>query len=230
MPRRRRRGFIILFGTKGVVTNDGVRSPGRCPRCGRDGTLVGKRVRRWFTLFFVPLFPVDGGQTFTQCGQCRASFNGTPRQVAGTVARAEARQTQRAITLYNGLRASPSNSVTLNELMLLHLAEGRPADAVNAAADFPDAVNASEQCMVTLGRAYLAVGQPGEAAKWFDDALSRNPESSEAHFHRAAACLVASPPDLERAIASARAARRTDYPGAAELLATVEAQARGEGA
>ena len=198
----------------------------KCPRCGRVGALAGRRVRRWFTLFFVPVFPLDGGRSFTQCGHCGASFSGPPRRVAGIAARDDVRQVQRTIALYNGLRGSPANSVTLNELMALYLSIGEPEQAVGAAADFPDALNASEQCMVTLGRAYLVANRSDEAIGWLDTALARNPELAEAHFQRAVACLKANPPDLHGAVSGARSAQRLGYPGAADLLAA--AQARGD--
>ena len=151
-------------------------------------------LRPRFTLFLLPLFPMGAGQTFTQCGRCGASFSGPVRQVARVVDRVDARQQQRAISLYNGMRASPANSVALNELMALYLSMGEPAQAVGAAADFPDALNASEQCMVTLSRAYMAAGKNDEAISWLDTALARNPESGEAHYRRATAYLNASPP------------------------------------
>ena len=74
---RRHRGFIFLFGSKGVVSVDpsaAVAAAVRCPRCGGVGTLAGKRVRRWFTAFFIPLFPIGGGRRFTQCSACGATF------------------------------------------------------------------------------------------------------------------------------------------------------------
>ena len=226
-PTRGRRGFIFLFGSKNVVSVDPdarAAAAGQCPRCGAAGTLVGKRVRPWFTLFFVPVFPMGGGRAFTQCRRCNASFNGATRQVAGVAARTQAQKAQRAITLYNGLRASPANSVTLAELIGLYLSLGEPEQAVGAAADFPDALNASDQCIVLLGLAYGVAGRPEESIHWFDTALARNPESGDAYFQRAKAYLSRTPPDIERALADARAARRAGQAGADELLRQVEAR------
>src|ERR1039458_7297660 len=89
----------------------------KCPRCGADGTLRGISVRSWFTIFFIPLFPLGRGRRFTQCEKCGASFAMPPEQFAGAAARADAAQMQRAIAMYNSLRASPANSITLNDLM-----------------------------------------------------------------------------------------------------------------
>ena len=72
-----RQGFIfLLFGTKTVVSADGGGAVNaRCPNCGQVGTLAAKRMRPWFTAFFIPLIPLGGGRRFTQCGNCGANFD-----------------------------------------------------------------------------------------------------------------------------------------------------------
>jgi len=195
----------------------------RCPRCGTEGTLKGIRVRSWFTIFFCPIFPIGGGQRMTQCSKCQASFAMPPEQFAGAAARADAMQTQRAISMYNSLRASPANSVTLNELMQLYGLMGEFSQAISAAADFPQALNNSEQCMVTLGRAYLSQSDFEAALQWLDAALARNSDLPEAQYFKAIAHLNVKPANLEKAVAAAKIARKAEYPGAEELLAQVEA-------
>src|SRR5271168_4753774 len=146
----------------------------KCPRCAATGSLKGIKVRTWFTIFFCPVFPVSSGKRLTQCGKCGASFAMPPEQFAGAAARADALQTQRSISMYNSLRNSPANSVTLNELMQLYGSMGEYTQAVSAAADFPQALNNSEQCMVTLGRVYLSQDDHPAALQWLDAALARN--------------------------------------------------------
>src|SRR5580765_6964922 len=74
--RRRRRGFIILFGTRPMISDDPTAPPVNavCPRCGQRTSIVGKSVRSWFTLFFIPVFPVSGTRRFSQCTHCGAQF------------------------------------------------------------------------------------------------------------------------------------------------------------
>jgi tetratricopeptide (TPR) repeat protein len=218
-----RGGFILLFGSKRVMSNEtGEAVDARCPRCGATGSLKGIRVRQWFTIFFCPLFPLGSGQRFTQCTKCNASFAMPPEQFAGAAAKADAVQTQRSITMYNSLRNSPANSVTLNELMQLYGSLGEYKQAVSAAADFPVALNNSEQCMVTLGRVYVSQNDYAAALRWFDAALARNPDLPEAQFYKAVAHLRGTPSDPAKAIAAARMARKADYPGAGELIAEAE--------
>jgi tetratricopeptide (TPR) repeat protein len=192
--------------------------------------MVEKTVRPWFTAFFLPVFPVGRPRRFTQCTACQASFALPPEQLVTQVARVDAKQTERAIAMYNSLRASPANSVTLNELMQVYASMGEFDQATSAAADFPQALHNSEQCMTTLGRVYMSKHEPGEAIKWFDAALGRNPMMGEANYYKAAACMASTPADPAGAIAPARAARNAGYPNAEALLRQAEELCRaGEG-
>ncbi|HSV13863.1 MAG TPA: zinc-ribbon domain-containing protein [Tepidisphaeraceae bacterium] len=226
----RRRGFIMLFGTRNIVSgssNDEQPIDTRCPRCGAASAMIGKTVRPWFTLFLLPLFPVGAARTFTQCTNCQASFAVAPQQLANQAARVDAKQNERAIAMYNSLRASPGNSITLNDVMQLYASLGEYDQAISAAADFPQALNNSEQCMATLGRVYLAKNEHAAAIKWFEAAIARNPSQGEAQYYKAAAYLTATPPEPQKAVPAARAARNAGYPNADELLREAEEKVRG---
>lgn len=46
-----------------------------CPRCGADRHYVLQRFRRWFTLFFLPVFPMSGSQgEQVKCQTCNSAF------------------------------------------------------------------------------------------------------------------------------------------------------------
>ena len=232
LARRRppRRGFILLFGTRAIVSNDSDARPvtAVCPRCGQRAEILGKTVRTWFTVFFLPVFPMGAAKRFSQCSNCGAQFPVEARTLGTQVAAADREQQQRAITLYNSLRNSPGNSITLNELMTLYATLGEYDQAISAAQQFPQALESSEQCMVTLGRVYLAKGENGEAVRLFDRAIARNETLAEAHYYKGVALLTAPSPDYSRAAASARIARNNGYPGAEQLLREAETRARGE--
>jgi tetratricopeptide (TPR) repeat protein len=100
--------------------------------------------------------------------------------------------------------------------------------AISAAQDFPEALSASEQCMSTLGRVYLASEEREQAIKWFDAALARNPQLGEAHYYKGVAHLTSTPPNVEAAVAAARQARNAGFPNADALLREAESKARGE--
>src|SRR4051812_7664084 len=196
LRRRRRHGFILLFGSRNIVSaDDAPPIQTTCPRCGNPATIFGRTYRTWFTIFFLPVFPMSGSRRFSECSVCHAQFPVPVEDVRRGLAAAEAQENQQAITLFNSLRASPSNSITVNQLMLLYASMNEFNQAISAANEFPEALNASEQCMSTLGRVYLAAERRPEAIRWFDAALARNSGLGEAHYYRAVAHLTNTPPD-----------------------------------
>jgi predicted Zn-dependent protease len=228
-PRTHRSAFIILFGSRNIVSSDSAPPVQTvCPNCGQHSTIVGKHYRTWFTLFFIPIFPMSGAHPLTQCTTCGAQFGLTLDDLRRGIARAESRQNEEAIGLYNSLRSSPANSITLNQLMQTYAGMKEYDQAISAAREFPEALNASEQCMTTLGRVFLAADRHGEAVQWFDAALARNATLGEAHYYKAVAMLTSNPPNYAGATAAARAARNAGYANAEALLREAEAKARGE--
>ena len=189
--------------------------------------MVGKHYRQWFTLFFLPVFPISAARPFTQCTSCGAQFPVAPDQLQTRLAQNEQQQSQEAISLYNSLRASPANSITLNQLMMMYAGLKEYDQALGAAADFPQALHNSEQCMATLGRVYLARNDLDNAQRWFDAAITRNPQLGEAHYYKAVTHLMHVPPEADKAVVSARAARKAGYPNADALLKEAESKARG---
>ncbi len=213
-----------------IVSNDSSVQPLTtvCPNCGRESELVGKKYRRWFTIFFIPIFPISGAQRLTQCTRCNAQFRVGTQELRSKLASNEQQQSQEAIALYNSLRASPANSITLDQLMKMYASMKEYDQAISAAGNFPQALHNSEQCMTTLGRVYLAKNDFDNARKWLDAATSRNDQLGEAHYYKAVTAMMRQPPDLQGAISAARAARNSGYPNADTLLREAEAKARGE--
>jgi tetratricopeptide (TPR) repeat protein len=227
---RQRRGFILIFGTRNRVSGGLDRAiEARCPRCGIQSKLVGKQIRPWFTVLFIPIFPVGQSRQFTLCSHCETSFSLAPEELAGHLAKIDARKNQRAIGMYNSLRASPGNSITLNDLMQLYAQMNELDSALSAAADFPTALNSSEQCMTTLGRVYLAKNQYEAALQWLDAAVARNPQFAEAYYYKATAHLRATPCEAQKAAIAARTARNAGYPNAEELLRQAEGKMQSSG-
>jgi tetratricopeptide (TPR) repeat protein len=232
MPRNRRlrRGFIFLLGSRTIFSNDASAAPVRtvCPRCNQEADFVGRKYRTWFTFFLIPIFPISGSKTFTQCSNCGGQFPVNPDDLRNRLSQSQQQQSKEAIGLYNSLRASPANSITLNQLMTLYASMKEFDQAIGAAGDFPQALQNSEQCMVTLGRVYLAKNDIPAAIGWFDAAIARNPHLGEGHYFKGVASLLKSPADTRQAVASARAARNAGYPDAEKLLRDAEKKDRGE--
>lgn len=182
-PRRSRRiaGFIILFGTKTVVSRDD-REPvqARCPGCGRLTMIHPMKARQWFTLFFIPVIPMGKAQQFCQCQACNGQFVADIDALKRKGAMPDSRDYQRAIELFNEMKATPKDAVKLHALMLAYCQLEEYGEAITAARAFPDALTSSEVCMVLLAQACAAHGEHNAAIRWCERALEQNPASTDA--------------------------------------------------
>ena len=63
--RTHRRAFFILFGWRTICTRErGAHSVrATCPACREEAELVGLVRRRWFTLLFIPVAPLEPAAT-----------------------------------------------------------------------------------------------------------------------------------------------------------------------
>jgi uncharacterized tellurite resistance protein B-like protein len=64
---------MIIFGTTGVTSN---KDKGQffCPSCREEGHYTHKKVRRFFTLYFIPLVPLDVAGQYVECDKCFDTF------------------------------------------------------------------------------------------------------------------------------------------------------------
>lgn len=65
---------MIIFGTRGVTTTH-EKGVFYCPACGPGSDFRWRRVRRFFTLYFIPLIPLDKLGEFIECGQCKGTYD-----------------------------------------------------------------------------------------------------------------------------------------------------------
>jgi hypothetical protein len=66
---------FIIWGSTGMTSTA---ESGRffCPRCDEDQTNYDlKAVRRWFTIYFIPIFPISGKEFYVECRGCRGTFD-----------------------------------------------------------------------------------------------------------------------------------------------------------
>ena len=65
---------MIIFGVRGRLATLGS-GTFFCPRCGTDRAYTKKGVRRWFTLFFLPILPLGAtGSIHVRCETCGGAF------------------------------------------------------------------------------------------------------------------------------------------------------------
>ena len=65
---------MIIFGTRGVTTTP-QRGEFYCPQCGDTRQYNWKRVRRFFTLYFIPVIPMDKLGEYIECPSCQGTFD-----------------------------------------------------------------------------------------------------------------------------------------------------------
>jgi hypothetical protein len=65
---------VIIWGSKAKETKG---KPGKffCPGCLTETSYVPVKVSRYFTLYFVPLFPTETLAEHVRCGSCKGDFN-----------------------------------------------------------------------------------------------------------------------------------------------------------
>lgn len=64
---------MIIWGSRGrtSVVDEG---QFQCPRCRSSQPYKLKRVQRWFTLYFIPIFPMGLLGEYAECGQCLTTW------------------------------------------------------------------------------------------------------------------------------------------------------------
>jgi len=65
--------MLIIFGTRGV-TRTKESGTFHCPECAGAQHYKHKKARRFFTLYFIPLIPLDGLGEFVECQVCKGTY------------------------------------------------------------------------------------------------------------------------------------------------------------
>ena len=78
--------MFILFGAKTVKTpvKNGLNLRKYCDRCRLLSDLREHSFRQYFTLFFIPIFPISKGESVVVCARCGASFYAQPQDYLGS--------------------------------------------------------------------------------------------------------------------------------------------------
>jgi tellurite resistance protein len=65
--------LFIIFGTRGITYNSG-KGTFFCPSCNEYRDYEQKRCRRVFTLYFIPIIPLDLLQEYVECKACKGTY------------------------------------------------------------------------------------------------------------------------------------------------------------
>jgi len=66
--------FIIGEQTVKTRVKDGMYLLKYCPKCNSTTRMYESSMRDYFTLFFIPLFPVEKGESVLTCPGCNTSY------------------------------------------------------------------------------------------------------------------------------------------------------------
>lgn len=64
---------MIIFGTRGITTTPD-KGNFHCPSCSNSQRYAFKRVRRFFTLYFIPVIPLDKLGEYIECLTCKDTY------------------------------------------------------------------------------------------------------------------------------------------------------------
>ena len=206
MVRRSRRRSTIFGWSTRISNESGPPVRTFCPSCRAQSQLVGKRHGKWFTLYFIPIFPMDSGTRFTQCTQCHAQFRanidefrrmaanaappiagGAPPPLPGSNVYAP------AIALHNDLLETPGDSAKLLRLMQLYPQLKVPGEALAAIRAFPRALESSDACLALAATIFLQRSDIPSARRHAAAALALNPYNADAQQIQAEAANGVAP-------------------------------------
>ena len=64
---------MIIFGTRNVTSTDG-EGTFHCPECRARKYYAHRKVRKFFTLYFMPIFPLEHLGEYVECLNCRGTY------------------------------------------------------------------------------------------------------------------------------------------------------------
>jgi hypothetical protein len=100
---------VIIFGLSVFFFGSVEQGVFHCPTCGGDREYKRKVGRRWFTLFFVPVIPLNKVAEVVQCGTCNTRYPTSVLTVPTTGQLAAAVPTAVAAAAGLVLRAAPGS-------------------------------------------------------------------------------------------------------------------------
>ena len=71
--------MIIVYGTKNKIKNLDIVGKYEYSRCNNISDLQFMSSQQWFTLFWIPIFPISKKQEFMQCPICHQNYQ-VPKQ------------------------------------------------------------------------------------------------------------------------------------------------------
>jgi tetratricopeptide (TPR) repeat protein len=221
--RPRRRGYICIWGKTNretVTDSEGVVID--CPGCRQKSRMIGKSMRPYCSVFYIPLFPEGQGQPFIQCTHCGGKYNGDAAEIRERLASEMAQVNAAIVEKMHLYEADPANADLGCEIAGLLVQSDRMDEALKLARCLIQSHPENANACVLLGHLYWHRNELDDAIQAFRQAVDRNPSHAGAHFVLAAALMNANPPQPGEALALAKKAADYGHPEARNLMQTIE--------
>lgn len=161
---------MIIFGTRGLTLNKGKPGEFFCPGCNCRRTYQRKKVQRFFTLYFIPVIPLNVVQEFIQCQTCKQGYRPNVLEYDPTAQR-EAQQTQlnenvRALLVHFARMSGRRDGAFVGEIAKLYNGvtgatlgvEDIPADLARPALNIIPATERLAPMLNDRGREAMVIG------------------------------------------------------------------------
>jgi tetratricopeptide (TPR) repeat protein len=136
----------------------------------------------------------SGGETNIQCRAVVAAVKGEAYRLMNTNEFVPA-----ILLLMEAVELMPSESDLVVLLALANCRDGRYADAVKLLTPFDVWKPKNADALLTLGSAYMGLGEVGKARDVVEKTLALKPNSAEAHYNLAQILITVTPPDVPNA-------------------------------
>ncbi len=155
--------MLIIFGLR-VFYRTIAQGTFHCRRCGGDRQYRLRAGRRWFTLFFLPIIPLNSVGEHVQCTTCRTRYVTDVLQLPTTAQMQEALPAGMRAAVSAMLRSGdPSSPVSRQRAIEAVIASGVPAyDDTALAADLMQSFDAIRPALNQVG-AQLTI----QAREWY---------------------------------------------------------------
>jgi len=184
--------------------------------------MIGKVVRPYCSVFYIPLFPEGQGEPFMECTNCGGKFHGDVQDIRHRLANRGAELNAEIEKKRQSFEADPSDVETGCEIVELLVAADRENEGLQLAEQLAQTHADNANVHVMLARVCMHQNEMERMFHAFQRAIAINPTHAGAHYYSAVAMLNVDPPKLDEALSVAKQARDYGHPDARELIEAIE--------
>ena len=229
--------MLIVWGSRRQIktTNaEGARL--LCPNCKVESKFVEKQVVTYFTLYFIPLFPMHRGEKFVECEYCHARLLTTlqglqdmevqrqqkeAEEAAAQQAEAE-RQGAEAEELVRSWQERPEDRALACRMLDTLAGQSRYYRLQELEPEVRARFGSDPEVLLRLGHSAYALKRYEEAIRDYEQVLAENPYRGDARYYLAASYWAMQPANWDKALEHMRIARDMGYQPAVEALPKLE--------